>query len=210
MGYITADPGVLTRELWPQHVAVANIADGYDLVNGNGEPTSAMEDWQLVPTSFEEVCEWAYIIRDTSAGEWSRGYLLLYKQPGETAYPDVLYPVTLRLQGFIKTCNLAPLGSWNGCVGTTISDDESSQSIMFRLQETAVRATQHLSLHSGGFDEPWSHMQKGLRNIRQLVHNTLSRGSARHVEPIPDINEDIYLTRRVFSKVRAEVIISPD
>jgi hypothetical protein len=48
-------------------------------------------------------------------------------------------------------------------------------------------------------------MQRGIRNIRQVVHNSLSRGAARRVEQCANVDEDIYLTRRVFTKVRSNV-----
>jgi hypothetical protein len=73
-----------------------------------------LEDWQIVPTSFEGICEWVYILHNPQSIEGSRSYLLLYKSPGETANPEFVYPVTLRIQGIIKSCNIAPLGSWNG------------------------------------------------------------------------------------------------
>lgn len=44
-------------------------------------------------------------------------------------------------------------------------------------------------------------MQKGIRDLRQLVHNTLTHGAARRVEEIPDREDTIYLKHRVFTKV---------
>lgn len=73
--------------------------------------------------------------------------------------------------------------------------------IILRSKETAIRAVQYLSLTSGGFYEPWASMQTGIRNIRQLVHNSLSRGAARRLEPINNITDDLYLTHRVFTMV---------
>lgn len=75
-----------------------------------------LESWQLVPASFEDICEWACVVRNTTAAEWTRTYQLLYSFPGQAALTNTIYPVILRLQGFVKTCNLAPLGSWNGYV----------------------------------------------------------------------------------------------
>lgn len=45
-------------------------------------------------------------------------------------------------------------------------------------------------------------MQRGIRDIRQMIHNTLSRGAARREETVPGLGDDIFLSRRVFEKVR--------
>ena len=74
--------------------------------------------------------------------------------------------------------------------------------ILIRREEDAIRAVQYISLSSGGFPKPWVSVQTAICNIRQLAHNTLSRGNGRRVEALPAENEDIYLMRRVFTKVR--------
>lgn len=98
---------MLSRDLWLRE----NDYDESDVVDDTD-----FESWQLVPTSFEDVCAWASVTRDTTVAEWTRAYQLLYNYPGETALANTIYPVVLQLQGFVKTCNLTPLGSWNGCV----------------------------------------------------------------------------------------------
>lgn len=71
-----------------------------------------------------------------------------------------------------------------------------------RSEETAVRASQYLTLSSGGYDAAWYATLSGIRNLRQLVHNSLTRQGRRFEEPLAGIEDDIYLTRRVFTKVR--------
>lgn len=75
------------------------------------------------------------------------------------------------------------------------------QSLFDSEKESAVRAKQHISLCSHGQSEPWVPVLEGLRNIRQLVHNSLTRGVSRRVEPEASRDDDIYVSRRVFSKV---------
>lgn len=67
--------------------------------------------------------------------------------------------------------------------------------------DTVMKATNYIALESGGFDEPWKGMQKGIRDIRQMIHNRLSQGVSRREERIPDVNDDIYLSRRIFTRV---------
>lgn len=68
-------------------------------------------------------------------------------------------------------------------------------------KESAVSAKQYLTLCSHGQHEPWLPVLSGIRHIRQLAHNTLTRGAARRVEPKPSPDDDLHLSRRVFNKV---------
>lgn len=68
-------------------------------------------------------------------------------------------------------------------------------------KEMAVCANQYIVLSSHGQHEPWMPVLRGLRDIRQFVHNSLSRGFARRIEPEPSQTDDIYLSHRVFNKV---------
>ena len=92
---VAADQGVSTEWLWGSpHVA--------------SEPQEA---WEFIPTSVVTCSEWCYIKRK-DLGKRARG--LFYSDPGPSADPTAVYPVTLRLQGYISSCNLSPLGTWNG------------------------------------------------------------------------------------------------
>lgn len=71
-------------------------------------------------------------------------------------------------------------------------------------KETAVRAKQYISLCSHGQHEAWVPVLKGLRDIRQFAHNSLTRGAGRRVEPEPSQDNEIYISRRVFNKVRSD------
>lgn len=99
----TAPSSQLAKSLW--------LSDAGDLL---GEPTNTDDadwQWQLVPLSFEECCDWAYLYKNQNPLDRSRPYHLLYKLPDST---EGIFTVSLRLQGFVKTCSLAPLGAWSG------------------------------------------------------------------------------------------------
>ena len=64
-----------------------------------------------------------------------------------------------------------------------------------------MKAIQFLRLCCGGYVEPWIPALTAIRNLRQLVHNTLTPVGARRIEEVPDDGEDISLVRCVFSKV---------
>lgn len=73
-------------------------------------------NWQLVPTTFEGVIEWVYVRSLSRQRDWTRGYNILYQDPGEIPPTTYHYPLVVRIQGYVKSCNLAPLGNWNGLV----------------------------------------------------------------------------------------------
>ena len=70
------------------------LSDEGDLL---GEPTNATEadpEWQLVPLSFEQCCEWVHFYKIQHPPDRSRPYYLLYKIPIPT---NGVYSVLLRL-----------------------------------------------------------------------------------------------------------------
>lgn len=76
--------------------------------------TVIQDDWQLVPTTFEGVIEWVYVRSSGRQRDWTRTYAILYQNPGDFEPSEYQYPLVVRIQGFIKACNLAPLGNWDG------------------------------------------------------------------------------------------------
>jgi hypothetical protein len=53
-------------------------------------------------------------------------------------------------------------------------------------------------LTSGGYSRQWTQTQRAIRNIKQLIINSIEGSSARYV---PEAVNDLYLQRRVFTKV---------
>lgn len=94
--------GVLTRELWVTSQTVV-----YEELN-------LQANWQLVPTTFEGVVEWVFVKTYRGSRDWTRCYSILYRDPGEIPPTKYQYPLVVRIQGFIKSCNLTPMGNWNG------------------------------------------------------------------------------------------------
>lgn len=82
------------------------------------------------------------------------------------------------------------LFSSSGLIGLTCHRDAG----------TASSAIQFLTLSSGGNLEPWIATHDTIRNVRQLAHNSMP-SRTRYIEPEPDYTRDIYLRRRVFTKV---------
>ncbi|KAJ7126128.1 hypothetical protein C8R44DRAFT_734033 [Mycena epipterygia] len=89
-----------------------------DVRNAIGIPKEGdtFEDWVVVPRNFVAQLGWAYMGRNPTPQDTTQPLLLLYKNPH--VYPGApansLYPVGVRVQGFVEKCNLRPLGNWNG------------------------------------------------------------------------------------------------
>lgn len=80
-------------------------------------PIAEMESWQVVPENYEEVCDWAYVGNNEQSVDRTRTHLLLYNElehAGRQVTDRTVYPVTLRVQGFLSKFNLACLGNWQG------------------------------------------------------------------------------------------------
>ncbi|OBZ77073.1 hypothetical protein A0H81_03172 [Grifola frondosa] len=104
--------------------------------------------------------------------------------------PTVLYSpsvktvktkVAIRVQGFVESANLGPLGNWDG------------------REQNASTASQHITLHSGGIAAPFRAQLEALEELRYgilsfMCHET---DSAVRLSSM----ETIQLSRRVFHKI---------
>jgi hypothetical protein len=101
--------GGLIRDSWPG--GLGRVPGAHDLDEQD------MADWQFVPLTFEAVCDWAVVgsKRAPDSVDRARNKVLLYRNIGQTV-GGMRRGVTLRLQGYIKSCNLQPLGDWDRCV----------------------------------------------------------------------------------------------
>ncbi|KAJ6497080.1 hypothetical protein C8R47DRAFT_1069136 [Mycena vitilis] len=141
-----------------------------------------MESYQVVPRGVSLIREWAYVGKNPSSRDRSRALLLLYKQPH--IYPNaprgVIYPVGVRVQGFIERLNLKTFGSW-----TSGKDPKT--------------AVQHIVL-SGGRDHTatFREYKSAVNNIVASIYQSLD---AR--QPAREDSDALFIGRRVFSKVGA-------
>ena len=68
--------------------------------------------WEdIVPSEPDEVMAWAYV-EAVGGSRFFKKYAVLYTQPNNNT--DQRTVVTIRLQGFIKYCDLRPFGTWKG------------------------------------------------------------------------------------------------
>jgi hypothetical protein len=159
-----------------------------------------MMDWQVVPDTYQEICDWAVVgsKHPSDSGDRARNKVLLYREldQGEAG---LTHGVTLRLQGFVKSCDLRPLGNWDGSASYLKYETVSDFCYTTREQASAVLAAQHLWLSSGGYTRQWMQTRRTIANIKQLVLDSIEGSSSRFSQ---ETSDDLYLQRRVFTKAR--------
>ncbi|KAJ7131645.1 hypothetical protein C8R43DRAFT_1133590 [Mycena crocata] len=177
MSFIQDPLGLLACELWPE---------AYRFATALGVPVdeATMLDWQLVPTELGAFGDWGYVYDNAASRERSRTKLLIYRQPADPA-PGIVYPVRIRIQGFIQRCNLRPLGAWEG------------------EPDRAKAAIQSIQLHPGdleGSADAWRATVTAIDNLQAYTYSAM--GVQGHpLPPIPAGERSLYFQRRVFTKV---------
>ena len=179
--------GDFLKDLWP--IVLASTVDD--------RHREDLESWQIVPTTFTKICDWAYIAKNQNIVDHTRLYHVLYKNPGGDQ--TTLYPVVLRLQGFLGHFELSPLGTWNGWLLGYFLKSQQLISLC-SSPDTAAGSIQYITLNSGGHTDLWESTHESIRLIRQLVHSSLE-GANLFIEPDVNSTRNVYLQCRVFNKV---------
>ncbi|KAG2133024.1 hypothetical protein DEU56DRAFT_739127 [Suillus clintonianus] len=78
-------------------------------MQGNGE----FDFWELFPYSLQTLAEWADVYQDRERKDKSRDRILIYKNLSD-AKPGTVYPVAIRLQGFLRQFRVDRFGNWSG------------------------------------------------------------------------------------------------
>ena len=78
----------------------------------NGRLHEELEAWQIMPISFAETCDWAYVSKKKELVDHTQLYQLQYNTPD--AATNTIYLVALHVQGILGRFEVSPLGMWNG------------------------------------------------------------------------------------------------
>jgi hypothetical protein len=129
--WVADTDGGLLRDSWP---------NGSGRVPDSDQPEDeVMMDWQVVPDTYQEICDWAVVgsKHPSDSGDRARNKVLLYREldQGEAG---LMHGVTLRLQGFVKSCDLRPLGNWDGSASSLKYETVSDFCYTTREQASAV------------------------------------------------------------------------
>ncbi|OBZ67200.1 hypothetical protein A0H81_13002 [Grifola frondosa] len=169
MSFIKASNLVFARDLWPSQI-------GRPIRDHDDADTLPM--WRVMPHDFDELCGWAVVEGDTSAHEGARRTVVVYDPLVHQGRNGSMCQVTVRLQGFIESVNLNPLGNWSG------------------RDHDAPGAVQFVTLSGGGFVPPFLAQQDVMCNLRALVMGALGIQSGYAAAE----SGVIELKRRVFTR----------
>ncbi|KAJ7431458.1 hypothetical protein B0H11DRAFT_2261897 [Mycena galericulata] len=169
----TVDHEWLVNE-WPAHLRFLSAL-------GISNEDQHMEGHQIVPRTYHGLRDWSYVGRKGGEHDMTRGFLLLYKDPPvlPNSPKSILYPVGVRVQGFIERCNFKPLGNWD-------------------TQRQPQTAIQFIVLSGGAHYGPvFSQYKSAVDEVIGFIHKCLSsRAPARREE-----EESMFIGRRVFTKI---------
>lgn len=94
----------MVHDLWP-----ADLTEQIERL----QPEAGLTAWQRCPSTLPRLIQWAEIQQDSDKKDKSRDRILVYKNMPD-ARPDTLYPVALRVHGFLDRFCIERLGNWSG------------------------------------------------------------------------------------------------
>ena len=119
MSFLPSDNHALAVDLWlaPYNTIIEQRCN-----------ISQLHQWQRFPTSLNHLVEWADVTKHPTSTDNARDRILVYKTlPASDSIP-VVYPVSVRLFGFLEDFCLADYGNWKGYVfDTKISHYDSTK-----------------------------------------------------------------------------------
>ncbi|EJD49697.1 hypothetical protein AURDEDRAFT_122117 [Auricularia subglabra TFB-10046 SS5] len=162
----------LIRNLWPKEFKrFADDPDSYDDCLA----------WQAVPYDVVDVSDWLRLVKKSPPYDPSRPYIV-----ANVADPDdddgEVFEIAIRIQGFLEHASLGALGNWDG------------------KEHSAPRATQVVTLGSGGYDEQWIATVRAINRLLNVAAR-LACPERSFVPPFKEAaNERLVFKRRVFCK----------
>ncbi|KAH9858956.1 hypothetical protein C2E23DRAFT_699449, partial [Lenzites betulinus] len=145
------------------------------LIQENTISASTLVDARMVPISVEDLSEWLWVDHQP---EMSRA--LVYVRQDVEGAGDTNLEVIVRLQGVIADLNMNIGGNWDG------------------TGMNAKKATQHITLISGGRDDAFEPQLRAVAAMREVI--LLQLGVSADTRP--NRPGTLVLRRRVFTKIR--------
>ena len=107
MSFLPSENHSLAVDLWPSP---------YDAIVKQRRDISQLQQWECFPTTLARLAEWATIAKLPSSTDRSRDRILVYKTLPAPDSDVALYPVSVRLFGFLEKFCVGEYGDWNGYV----------------------------------------------------------------------------------------------
>ncbi|KAK6977893.1 hypothetical protein R3P38DRAFT_2809848 [Favolaschia claudopus] len=162
-------------ELWPAELQFRHAI-------GLPQEEAAVTGREVVPRTLQGLLEWAFVGSNPAATDSTRSLLLQYRSPPLYRTPaNVLYPVGIRVQGFVESCNLRALGSW--------SRDSSPSS-----------ALQHIILYGGVHEEVFGQYISAISEVTSYIYRSLNCALPEG-GGFSSQRTTLFVARRVFTKI---------
>ncbi|KAF8193079.1 hypothetical protein K438DRAFT_1969563 [Mycena galopus ATCC 62051] len=161
---------------WPQYLHFRHAL-------GIAQDGDVVEGYEIVPLTAQGLLGWAYVDTNPSATDRSRTLRLLYKSPPIRNFPgNTIFPVGVRVQGFVKNCNLRAMGN-------------------YKRGGQAQSAVQMIVLGGGDHGLAFAPYKHGVAGVIAHIHHCLN------VPPPqihPEQNDTMFIARRVFTLVTSK------
>ncbi|PSR87073.1 hypothetical protein PHLCEN_2v5259 [Hermanssonia centrifuga] len=164
------DAGHLVKDLWPT---------GLPKVSKDPSSMDEIPTRDRVPEDEKAMVKWAYVRKLLESKDPSRRHALVYVDQEEGH--NGLEQVAVRLQGFVSSCDISPLGNWK------LTDASAPKAVQFLVLTAPADVTDVMHAQN-----------RGLGRIRELIYRALQSGKTGM-----EVKDEIYLQSRVFTKVRA-------
>ncbi|KIN97658.1 hypothetical protein M404DRAFT_32128 [Pisolithus tinctorius Marx 270] len=168
MSFLPSPGHLLGADLWPGDLQT---------IIQNHVSIHQLQQWECFPTSLCHMIEWATVARHLTAPDRRRSHLLVYKTLPIPEPCDALYPVSVRIYGFLDKFCVSDFGNWNGDCAR------------------AACAVQSLTINSMGNTAAW-------RNQIECLNLAATFASCILKIPLPSVQfrHHLHLQRKVFSK----------
>ncbi|KAH7906342.1 hypothetical protein BJ138DRAFT_1117661 [Hygrophoropsis aurantiaca] len=174
MSFLTSGDGILTMNLWP-------LAEKDRLL----KIASPTRSWEIFPTNIESMVEWAEVIKDTNVRSKYRNKIVVYKELSN-GVGNIVYPVSVRLNGYIRNIDVGRLGDWDG------------------KPENVHAASQTISLESNGCAEAWNSTLECLNLMAYFMSRTMNIPLERE----KPFFRNLVLQRKVFYRSKREEAVT--
>ncbi|KAF8166596.1 hypothetical protein K438DRAFT_1984148 [Mycena galopus ATCC 62051] len=151
---------------------------------GIADDGTAPKNFEVVPRTFQALFEWAYVGTNVSATDRSRIVRLLYKDPPiyKNVPSKVIYPVGVRVQGFVDSCNLRKTGN-------------------YKKGMPPQAALQAIVLSGGAYEHVFAQYRAAVFEVVNYIRWCLG---VKGLEATDTDRKTMFIARRVFSKVNAK------
>ncbi|KIN95610.1 hypothetical protein M404DRAFT_34053 [Pisolithus tinctorius Marx 270] len=169
MSFLPSSNHVLAADLWPSHIS--------RIIESHVHVTDLLE-WQHFPTSLSQFIQWGAVSQDHTVDKKSRSFLLVYKTILYNEPSSAVYPISVRIYGYLQHFSLGDVGNWEG---------DSSR---------AQYAVQTINLTGNDLDIAWKN---------QLDRLNLAATFASRALKIPlaqtQFRRQLYMQHKVFDKI---------